>query len=153
MISEHVSSSIQCSDSILARMCPSYPVPSSALYSVIVAAETAMQNEIKGFLSACIAESDKPKDKRKNRYNAMHMDQSQLDVERGVFSLGISSLGRDGVGGRFSAAAGFSSRANIVELPSSKFFWFVQDLKIAFFSISELTTSITPWSTLRSICE
>mmetsp|Transcript_11811 Transcript_11811/g.24910 ORF Transcript_11811/g.24910 Transcript_11811/m.24910 type:complete len:1226 (+) Transcript_11811:62-3739(+) len=110
-----------CSDSILARMCPSYPVPSSALYSVIVAAETAMQNEIKSFLSACIAESDKPKDKRKNRYNAMHMDQSQLDVERGVFSLGISSLGRDGVVGRFSAAAGFSSRANIVELPSNQF--------------------------------
>ncbi len=80
-----------------------------------------MQNEIKGFLSACIAESDKPKDKRKNRlHNAMNMDQSQLDVERGVFSLGISALGRDGSGGRFSAAAGFSSRANIVELPSSK---------------------------------
>ena len=101
-------------------MCPSYPVPSSALRSIIVTAETSMQREIKGFLSACIAESDKPKEKRKSRtHNAMHMDQSQLDVERGIFSLGITSLGGGNTGGgRFSASAGFASRANIVELPS-----------------------------------
>jgi hypothetical protein len=79
-----------------------------------------MQSEIKGFLSACIAESDKPKDKRKSRsYNAMNLDQSQLDVERGIFSLGIaSSVG--GMGGE----AGWkkaTTRANIVELPADQF--------------------------------
>ena len=70
-------------------MCPSYPVPASALHSLLVNAETAMQREIKGFISACIAESDKPKDKRNSRRHNMSMDQSQLDVERGIFSLGI----------------------------------------------------------------
>lgn len=80
-----------------------------------------MQREIKGFLSACIAESDKPKDKRKSRsYNAMHMDQSQLDVERGIFSLGItSSLG--GASGELGLLAKATTRANIVELPADQF--------------------------------
>eukprot|EP01082_Thalassiosira_pseudonana_P006929 g15028.t1 g15028 contig21:392906-399472(-) len=109
-----------CSDPILEKMCPSYPVPESALHSVLVTAERVMQSEIKGFLSACIAESDKPKDKRKSRsYNAMNLDQSQSDVERGIFSLGIaSSVG--GMGGE----AGWkkaTTRANIVELPADQF--------------------------------
>ncbi|KAL7480777.1 hypothetical protein ACHAW6_006438 [Cyclotella cf. meneghiniana] len=108
------------SDPILEKMCPSYPVPSSALHSILVRAETAMQHEIKGFLSACLAESDKPKDKRKSRsYNAMNMDQSQLDIERGIFSLGItSSLG--GVGGELGWKKA-TTRANIVELPADQF--------------------------------
>ena len=101
-------------------MCPSYPEPPSALHSTIMAAETAMQREIKGFLSACIAESDKPKDKRKSRsYNAMNMDQSQLDVERGIFSLGISSSS-GGAGGELGWKKA-TTRANIVELPADQF--------------------------------
>lgn len=110
----------KASDPILEKMCPSYPVPSSALHSILVRAETAMQHEIKGFLSACLAESDKPKDKRKSRsYNAMNMDQSQLDIERGIFSLGItSSLG--GVGGELGWKKA-TTRANIVELPADQF--------------------------------
>lgn len=77
-----------------------------------------MQREIKGFLSACIAESDQPKDKRKSRsYNTMNMDQS-TDVERGIFSLGISSsLGAGGELGWKKA----TTRANIVELPADQF--------------------------------
>jgi hypothetical protein len=111
---------LQCSDPLLAKICPSYPQPSSAMHSIIVTAETSMQREIKGFLSACIAESDKPKDKRKSRaYNAMNMDQSQLDVERGIFSLGItSSLG--GAGGELGWKKA-TTRANIVELPADQF--------------------------------
>lgn len=97
-------------------MCPSYPVPSSALYTLLVNAETAMQREIKGFISACIAESDKPKDSRKSRRHNMNMDQAQLDVERGIFSLGIHG-GRLEEGGSWKKA----SRANIVELPSGQF--------------------------------
>ena len=62
---------LQCSDPILKQMCPSYPVPASALHSLLVNAETAMQREIKGFISACIAESDKPKDKRNSRRHHM----------------------------------------------------------------------------------
>jgi hypothetical protein len=79
-----------------------------------------MQREIKGFLSACIAESDKPKDKRKTRsYNAMNMDQSQLDMERGIFSLGISSS-MGGLGGELGWKKA-TTRANIVELPADQF--------------------------------
>ena len=107
------------SDPLLAKLCPSYPQPSSALHSIIVAAETAMQREIKGFLSACIAESDK--DKRKGNSNsrssyhpAMNLDQSQMDVERGIFSLGIHASTELG----WTKAA---TRANIVELPADQF--------------------------------
>jgi len=105
-----------CSDPILKQMCPSYPVPASALHSLLVNAETAMQREIKGFISACIAESDKPKDKRNSRRHNMSMDQSQLDVERGIFSLGIH-------GGNPEEGVSWKkvSRANIVELPSGQF--------------------------------
>lgn len=79
-----------------------------------------MQREIKGFIAACIAESDKPKDKRKARsYNAMNMDQSQLDVERGIFSLGISSS-VEGAGGELGWKKA-TARANIVELPADHF--------------------------------
>ncbi|KAL7541642.1 hypothetical protein ACHAXR_011102 [Thalassiosira sp. AJA248-18] len=109
-----------CSDPILEKMCPSYPIPSSALYTVLVNAELAMQREIKLFISACIAESDKPKDKRKQArlHNAMHMDQSQLDVESGIFSLGITSS----LGGNPMGVDGWKkSRANIVDLPPDQF--------------------------------
>lgn len=96
-------------------MCPSYPDPSFALHSIIITAETAIQREIKGFLSACIAESDQPKAKRKPR---SYMDQS-TDVERGIFSLGISSsLG--GAGGELGWKKA-TTRANIVELPADQF--------------------------------
>lgn len=111
---------IKCSDPLLAKLCPSYPDPSSALHSIIITAETTMQREIKGFLSACIAESDKPKDKRKSRaYNAMNMDQSPMDVERGIFSLGISSS-VGGAGGELGWKKA-TTRANIVELPADQF--------------------------------
>ncbi len=100
-------------------MCPSYPIPSSALHSVIVNAELAMQREIKLFISACIAESDKPKDKRRRMHNGMSMDQSQLDVESGIFSLGITS---SALGGGPSSMNGWKkSRANIVDLPPDQF--------------------------------
>ena len=104
---------------MLEKMCPSYPVPSSALHTVLVNAELAMQREIKLFISACIAESDKPKDKRKSQ-NRMHhaMDQSQLDVEQGIFSLGITSS----LGGNPMGVEGWKkSRANIVDLPPDQF--------------------------------
>ena len=102
-------------------MCPSYPIPSSALHTVIVNAELAMQREIKGFVSACIAESDKPKDKRKARNAAMNiMDQSQLDVEQGIFSLGITGSLGGGMG--VTGVDGWNkSRANIFELPPEQF--------------------------------
>lgn len=80
-----------------------------------------MQREIKLFISACIAESDKPKDKRKasRMHNAINMDQSQLDVERGIFSLGITS---SMMGGGPSSMNGWKkSRANIVDLPPDQF--------------------------------
>ena len=50
----------QCSDSSLEKLCPSYPIPSSALHTVLLNAELAMQREIKLFVSACIAESVEP---------------------------------------------------------------------------------------------
>ena len=100
-------------------MCPSYPIPSSALIAVLVNAELAMQREIKLFISACIAESDKPKDKRRRMHNGMSMDQSQLDVESGIFSLGITS---SALGGGPSSMNGWKkSRANIVDLPPDQF--------------------------------
>ncbi len=100
-------------------MCPSYPTPSSALYTVLANAELAMQREIKLFISACIAESDKPKDKRRQMHNGMSVDQSQLDVESCIFSLGITSLA---LGGGPSSVDGWKkSRANIVDLPPDKF--------------------------------
>ncbi len=78
-----------------------------------------MQREIKLFISACIAESDKPKDKRRRMHNTMHMDQSQLDVEQGIFSLGITSTG---LGGGTTSMDGWKkSRANIVGLPPDQF--------------------------------
>lgn len=101
-------------------MCPSYPIPSSALNTLLLNAELAMQREIKSFISACIAESDKPKDKRKQArlHNAIHMDQSQLDVESGIFSLGITSS----LGGNSMGVDGWKkSRANIVDLPPDQF--------------------------------
>eukprot|EP00984_Skeletonema_dohrnii_P016431 scaffold7310_cov154-Skeletonema_dohrnii-CCMP3373.AAC.7 len=114
--SDEEGDNMKCSDPILKQMCPSYPVPASALHSLLVNAETAMQREIKGFISACIAESDKPKDKRNSRRHNMSMDQSQLDVERGIFSLGIH-------GGNPEEGVSWKkvSRANIVELPSGQF--------------------------------
>jgi hypothetical protein len=109
----------QCSDSNLEKMCPSYPIPSSALYMVLVNAELAMQREIKLFISACIAESDKPKDKRRRTNNGMSIDQSQIDVESGIFSLGITS---SALGSGPSSMDGWKkSRANIVDLPPDQF--------------------------------
>lgn len=104
-------------------MCPSYPVPSSALHGALVNAELAMQREIKGFISACIAESadksKREKSKRDRMFNAMIIgNQSQLDVERGIFSLGITT----GVGGTGMGVEGWKkSRANIAELPPDQF--------------------------------
>ena len=79
-----------------------------------------MQREIKSFISACIAETgDKLKDKRRRMQNAANMDQSYLDVEVGIFSLGItsSSLG----GGQTSMDGWKKSRANIADLPPDQF--------------------------------
>jgi len=81
--------------------------------------ELAMQREIKGFICACIAESDKPKDKRKQARMAI-MDQSQ-DIEQGIFSLGITTLGGGGMGGSMGAEGWKKSRANIAELPPEQF--------------------------------
>lgn len=110
----------QCSDPNLEKICPSYPVPSAALYPVLVNVELAMQREIKLFVSACIAESgDKVKDKRRRMQNAATMEQSQLDVEVGIFSLGITSTG---LGGGTTSMDGWKkSRANIVGLPPDQF--------------------------------
>ena len=77
-------------------------------------------SEIKSFISACIAETgDKLKDKRRRMQNAANMDQSNLDVEVGIFSLGItsSSLG----GGQTSMDGWKKSRANIADLPPDQF--------------------------------
>lgn len=78
-----------------------------------------MQREVKLFVSACIAESDKPKDKRHRSRNAINIDSSQLDAESGIFSLGInpSSLG----GGSSSIDRWKKSKANIVDLPPDQF--------------------------------
>lgn len=109
-------------------MCPSYPIPSAALHTILVNAELAMQREIKSFISACIAESDKPKDKRRSLHSArmmnnMMMDQNQLDAEQGIFSLGITTTASNSLGG--GNPLGFEgwkkSRANIVELPPDQF--------------------------------
>lgn len=77
-----------------------------------------MQREIKLFISACIAESDKPKDLRRQMRNR-GMDQTQIDVESGIFSLGITSslLG----GGPSSMEGWKKSRANVVDLPPDQF--------------------------------
>lgn len=111
----------QCSDSNLEKICPSYPVPSSALYQLLVSAELAMQREIKLFISACIAETgDKVKDKRRRMQNAASMDQSSnLDVEVGIFSLGMTSTSL--AGGQTSMDGWKKSRANIVDLPPDQF--------------------------------
>ena len=79
-----------------------------------------MQREIKLFISACIAESDKPKDKRKRTtlHHAMHADQAALDAEVGIFSLGITSA----LGGNSMGADGWKkSRANMTDLPPDQF--------------------------------
>lgn len=94
-------------------------MPTSALHTLLDNVELAMQREIKGFICACIAESDKPKDKRKQARMAI-MDQSQ-DIEQGIFSLGITTLGGGGMGGSMGAEGWKKSRANIAELPPEQF--------------------------------
>ena len=80
-----------------------------------------MQREIKLFISACIAETgDKVKDKRRRMQNAASMDQSSnLDVEVGIFSLGMTSTSL--AGGQTSMDGWKKSRANIVDLPPDQF--------------------------------
>ena len=121
----------KCSDPQLGKTCPSYPVPSSALRSVLVQAESAMQREVKGFIAACIAEGPKDKSRKKGggpgRGGQMSvMDPSQLDVERGIFSLGITSgagggLGHPGVLGGSGSDGWKKGRLNIAELPAGQF--------------------------------
>ena len=77
-----------------------------------------MQREVKLFVSACIAESDKPKDKRRQMRHGV-MDQTQIDVESGIFSLGITSSASGG--GPSSLDGWKKSRANIVNLPPDQF--------------------------------
>lgn len=98
-----------------------------------------MQREVKGFIAACIAEGPGDKSRKGkgggagSRGQTSVMDPGQLDVERGIFSLGIASGSGAGgsVGGGFgrpgmmggSGPDGWKrqGRVNIAELPAGQF--------------------------------
>lgn len=116
--------------------CPSYSDPNSALFPILVQAQTIMQREIKIFIGACLKESD-----------AFNLARGLLDSigepdmgnassqqtgnaagdagrnvpshERGLFSLGIvgDASGKDSQ----SIANLAASRASVAELPSDQF--------------------------------
>lgn len=95
-----------------------------------------MQREVKGFIAACIAEGPKDKSRKKGAgpggrggHGSAIMDPGHLDVERGIFSLGITS-GPGGIGGgsglgRPGASGGpdgwKKGRLNVAELPAGQF--------------------------------
>ena len=91
---------------------PSYPIPSSAMHSVLVAAYDIMQREIKDFLRACLFETEKSSE------DANDANAGISSHERGFFSLGITSDSSKKDSGYGSLAA---SRARNMELPAGKF--------------------------------
>uniref|UniRef100_A0A7S4S8A6 Exocyst complex component Sec8 n=2 Tax=Ditylum brightwellii TaxID=49249 RepID=A0A7S4S8A6_9STRA len=117
-----------CSDPSIAT--PSYRVKESALHSVLASADKLMQREIKGFLKACVDDSESAKGRSilahlngpsQERSNSTGRDVSSH--ERGIFSLGVindASLKR-GDSAQEAAANLAASRANILELPADQF--------------------------------
>jgi hypothetical protein len=94
------------------QVLPSYPIPSSAMHSVLVAAYDIMQREIKDFLRACLFETEKSSE------DANDANAGISSHERGFFSLGITSDSSTKDSGYGSLAA---SRARNMELPAGKF--------------------------------
>lgn len=118
--------------------CPSYSDPKSALFPILVQAQTTMQREIKIFLGACLKESDafnlarglldsigEPdmgNSSNQQRNNAGNdAGRNVPSHERGLFSLGIvgdvSGKGKDSQ----SLASLAASRASVAELMSDQF--------------------------------
>jgi len=92
-----------------------YSDPSSAMHSVLVAADTLIQQEVKCFLEACLNESEGDN----FMYDGMAEEgRGASSHERGIFSLGIIT---DTASNKDSRSAALTSRANIVELSTDKF--------------------------------
>lgn len=92
-----------------------YSDPSSAMHSVLEAADTFVQQEVKGFLEACLNESEDDN----FMYDGMADEGRGVSShERGIFSLGIIT---DTSSKTDSRSANVTSRANIMELSTEKF--------------------------------
>jgi len=113
-------------------MTPSYPTPSSALHSILVAAHVTMQREVKGFLHGVLNENESIKSSLQNNrmITSSMMDgvlnpasKSVSSDEQGIFSLGIISDASlaSSVREKYSQNLSLASRSSVMRMTAEEY--------------------------------